>query len=145
MAKFKCSVCGAPAESEYCFKHKNRKPLAKTGGFKTSGKKLGRKKKIEAMILEEKLEREKMWAFYEYLWNKIKVKKCWACGVPIYGEISSIYFDHLLEKQTYEELKYEEENIFFCCADCHNRKGNGYPHPVHAEAIEKAKQRFAIL
>lgn len=146
MAKYKCPVCKKACEDPLgCFSHKPKKPLAKTGGFKNSGKKLGRRKLTEEEKMDNKLEAEKMWNFFLYLWEKIKVKRCWACKKPIYGECLSIYFDHLLEKSVYEELKYEEENIFFCCGDCHTRKGNGFPHPVHAEAIEKAKQRFGIL
>jgi len=39
-------------------------------------------------------------------------------------------------------LKYEKKNMFFCCGDCHTKKGNGFPVEKHREAIEKAKKEL---
>ncbi len=53
-------------------------------------------------------------------------RKCKSCDKPIYGDFAPIYFDHLLEKSSFEEIAMEEWNIYFCCTDCHNLKNNGF-------------------
>lgn len=101
------------------------------------------KKKPAQQIENEKTERDKLREFFNYLWNKLpKIKRCWNCGKLIFGENLSVYHDHLIEKETHPHLKYEEENMFFCCFDCHTNKGNGFPGEKHKIAIEKAKQKF---
>lgn len=75
------------------------------------------------------------------LWNKMpKTKQCRSCGQKIWGEFSTVYFDHLLPKKKYPEFAFEEKNIYFCCGLCHNKKENGFPTPSHKEAIEKARK-----
>lgn len=102
-----------------------------------------RKKKTQQEIDRDKEEREKMWRFFNSLWGKLpKIKRCWNCGRRIYGENLSLYWDHLCEKETYPELKYKEENMFFCCGDCHTNKTNGWPGEKHKEAILTAKQKL---
>ena len=77
------------------------------------------------------------------LWSKLpKEKKCSSCGRRIYGENKPLYWDHLLERNKYPHLQYEEENMYFCCGECHTSKTNGWPKPNHKAAIEHAKQKF---
>lgn len=134
MAKYKCPFCGRPSEKkEGCFYHKPKKPLRASA------------KTVEQME-ENSRETQKMWDLFTHLWNRLPARKyCWACKAPIWGENLSIYWDHLLEKSSFPELKFEEQNLFFCCPDCHTRKGNGFPHIVHKQAIEKAKEIFGVL
>ena len=76
-------------------------------------------------------------------WDKMKSpRKCWGCGARIWGENSTLYWDHLLDKAIYPEYELEEHNHFFCCGDCHTEKGNGFPKPKHQEAIERAREEF---
>ncbi len=104
-----------------------------------------RRVKTPEEIETNRQEQLKLWAFFTLLWRKLPaVKTCWNCGKRIFGENLTIYWDHLLPKADYPELKYEEENMFFCCADCHTNKGNGFPGEKHKAAIEKAKQTFNI-
>lgn len=106
-------------------------------------KKRLRSHKTPEQINKDKIEADKMRALFQEIWDSLpKVKKCWACNKRIYGEILSIYFDHLLEKETYPQFKYDPRNIFFCCGDCHTSKGNGFPMPLHEEAINKAKKEL---
>ena len=87
----------------------------------------------------------KMWEFFQQLWEKLPKKKtCWSCGCVIYGENSSLYWDHLLEKglERYKHLAFEEKNMFFCCGECHQKKTNGFPTEKHQEAIDNAKQKL---
>lgn len=81
--------------------------------------------------------------FFEELWGQLpKIKKCWSCGKRIYGENLSIYWDHLLPKEIYPELKYNKENMFFCCSECHDLKTRGFPTKKHQEAIERAEMEL---
>lgn len=69
-------------------------------------------------------------------------KKCQSCSRRIYGPPKPLYFDHLLEKNKYPELRYEKLNIFVVCGDCHHKKNMGYPTAKHKEAIDKAFNHF---
>lgn len=144
MAKFQCKICGKNSESEFCFKHKNRKPLAKTGGLKNSGKKLGRKKLSEEEKMENQIAIDRMWALFEEVFNE-RGPYSQIDGTYLGKELRSWMVDHLLEKSQYPHLKYEKDNLFLVTFEQHQKKTNGFPYPIHAEAIEKAKQRFGII
>lgn len=32
--------------------------------------------------------------------------------------------------------------MFFCCGECHTKKGNGFPTKKHQKAINKAKEKY---
>jgi len=79
--------------------------------------------------------------FFLSIWSK-RVHRCENCGKRLGDEPLTIYFDHLLEKELYKELEFEELNIFLCCGDCHYNRTNGFPGKIHSEAIENAKKIF---
>ena len=84
-----------------------------------------------------------MWQFYKYLWNKAKGKrKCQICSIPLCGENLSIYHEHLLEKSTWPQFKYEEKNMILICSDCHSLKTNGFPKEIHKIFIENARKEL---
>ncbi len=106
-------------------------------------------------IQENKEEIEKMWALFNEHWDaKMKIdillgivyRSCESCNTALFGENKSLYHDHLLEKGNplYEHLKYEIENLYLCCGDCHTKKGNGFPTENHKKAIDAAKKRYNI-
>lgn len=99
---------------------------------------LNAKKEKERKEKVEKTKRLHEWMLS--LWNKITDKKCTSCGKKIWGEFSTLYFDHLLPKKKYPEFEFEEKNIYFCCGTCHEKKENGFPTPSHKAAIDKAKE-----
>ena len=80
--------------------------------------------------------------FFYYIWHIRTDKRCAICGKPLKGEISSTYFDHLLEKSKYPEIKYLEDNILLVCPDHHTDKTNGFPHPTHKKAIDKFYKKY---
>lgn len=84
----------------------------------------------------------KMWKLFSGLWNNLKEKKCWSCGESIYGENSSAYWHHLLPKSKHPELKFERENLYFCCLDCHSKTEAGFPPNKIKIATEEAKEKF---
>jgi len=111
-------------------------PLRKTSLKKSKGKSIEQKK-------QEKEDLERMWNLFNQIWDELPdIKQCSACGGRIYGQNSSIYHDHLMPKHLYPELKYEKRNLFFCCSECHGNRENGFPHPKHLEAINKAKKEL---
>lgn len=99
------------------------------------------KKELER---KEKVERtKKLHQWMLDIWNRMpKTKECRSCRRKIWGEFSTLYFDHLLPKKKYPEFEFEEKNIYFCCGECHTKKENGFPTPAHKAAIEKAKELF---
>lgn len=102
---------------------------------KTPMKKVSERKKESGTVTLNKLH-----VWFQELWDKMgNLKRCSSCEMRIYGEIRTIYFDHLLPKNKYPELEFEEKNIYFCCANCHTKKENGFPTEKHEEAIQKAK------
>ena len=88
-----------------------------------------------------KPETEQQWNLFQKLWEALpKIKRCWSCDARIFGPNKPLYWDHLLEKNKYPELRLEPKNLFFCCGDCHQKKNMGWPTVKHKEAIEQAKQ-----
>ncbi len=105
--------------------------------------------KISAQGIIKKLEKtvntKKLHPFMKEWWDNLPPKeryKCWSCGGSIGPEFSTGYVDHLLEKSTYPELAYKEDNFFNTCLNCHTAKSNGYPSENHLKAINKAKEKL---
>lgn len=65
-------------------------------------------------------------------------RRCKSCNTRIYGAFKSMYFDHLLDKSKYPEYDVKESNIYFCCAQCHWLKNNGFPTEKHLAEMKKA-------
>jgi len=74
----------------------------------------------------------------------VREHKCEVCGKPLGKEPLTIYFDHLLEKEMHEELRYEEKNLILVCFDCHSNKSLGHPKEEHKRRIEEAKVHFEV-
>ena len=107
----KCKVCGNNGESEYCFRHKPRKPLSKTSSKLRNS--------LDKTSYQGKLDSSKqMREFFLSYWKKM----------PHYSEISgkflgntcsSLYQHHILAKSKYPEACFDQENIVFLTADEH--------------------------
>ena len=89
----------------------------------------------------KKEQSEKDEIFYKSIWAE-KKHECQSCGIPLYGRLNRGWFDHLVEKSTNPELRYEKTNIAIVCLDCHSRKTTGFPTERHLELINIAKQKF---
>lgn len=118
------------------------KPLSSNSSLKRGGSIKSKPVTQEAKDAKIK-QREKDIEFYTGIWNK-REHRCQECGKWLGSELSIAYMDHVIEKSTHPELRYEESNIFICCIEDHARKTNGFPGPVHREAIRIAKQKFNI-
>ena len=123
-----CKVCGKKCQGEYCCFHKPRKGLRRKSLCKSSSCKV-----------KNNEEHEKMIQWFKALWYKNNQKHyCEECGVWLGNEPHSYNFDHILEKQSFPELKYVEENIQFLCWACHNKKSMGY-------LTEKVREKIAYV
>lgn len=56
--------------------------------------------------------------------------------------LSTIYMEHLLDKNIYPELKFEKRNIALVTYDEHSMKNAGFPLPGHMKLIDKAKREL---
>lgn len=112
-----------------------RSPLKKTP-FK--------KKKNTADELHEKLVAiEKMRTFFLHIWST-RPHYCTICGAGLGSEPLSYHFDHLIEKQSHPELKYEAHNISLLCLSCHDCKSRGIIPASYAMIIEYTKKLFNV-
>lgn len=102
----KCKVCGANADSEYCFKHKPRKPLAKS--------------RMVAKSKEPVKKSSELRDFFLQLWNKrphySEVSGKWLGKEPL-----SVFFHHILPKEKYPQAAFDEENIILLTLEEHNQ------------------------
>lgn len=118
----------------------------KPGSLKKSGK-----IKCKVQSPEERMSKEiarqlllmKDKEFYESIW-KIRKHDCEVhYGYMWLGlHMKKMFFDHLIEKSTHPELRYEPKNIALCCGDCHSQKTSGFPTEKHKERIEQAKREL---
>ena len=84
---------------------------------------------------------ERLWALYKEIWEE-RPHFSQISKTPLGREIKSIYFDHLLEKNSYPSLKYEKNNIVLVTGEEHKAKSDGFPLPLHQELINIAKTKY---
>lgn len=108
---------------------------------KTALKKTPFKKKKKEVNREEL---DKMTNLFLSIWRK-RPPYCTVCGAWLGSEPRSYMFDHILEKEKYPELKYEEKNIDLTCLSCHDCKTRGIYTDTHIRRIKEVKQTFNIL
>lgn len=85
---------------------------------------------------------QQMKEFFLDIWKKRTIHKCEMCGKWLGNEPLSYMFDHLLEKSSYPELKFEEENIAYLCLECHDKKTRGFASINYLQKINKIKTLF---
>ena len=109
----KCKVCGAGADSEYCFRHKPRKPLPKW--------------RIKPSLTAKKVVNDgksiQMKEFFLSIW-KTKPHRSEISGVPLGKEPSTAFFHHILPKSKYPEARLDEENIILLTLEEHDNVEN---------------------
>lgn len=107
----KCKTCGANAESEYCFRHKPRKPLPKT-----SSKFVKKLDKSDEEIRKISEMRE----FFLQIWRKrshhSEVSGKWLGKEPL-----SVFFHHILPKEKYPQASLDEDNIILLTLEEHEQ------------------------
>jgi len=124
----KCLTCGKNADSEYCFQHKPRKPLAQYR-LNKSAFSAGNVKKISEMQ-----------EFFMSLWKKRR-HFSEISGKYLGKEPMSTYFHHILPKEKYPEASLDEENIILLTLDEHtNVEGDMYKY----EEVNKQRELLKI-
>lgn len=110
----KCKTCGANAESDYCFRHKPRKPLPRTSSRFT--KKLDKSVKSDEEIRQISEMRE----FFLQIWSKrshhSEVSGRWLGKEPL-----TVFFHHILPKEKYPEASLDEQNIILLTLEEHEQ------------------------
>lgn len=99
--------------------------------------------KKKESIEGKKEETNKQFQLFLEIWKERKINGrnyCEVSGQLLPTEPLSIYFDHLLEKSSYPQFRYDKRNIIIVDGDVHAMKTNGKPLPKHKELIEEAKK-----
>jgi hypothetical protein len=105
--KNKCKVCGKNCEKEYCFRHSK-----KSSGFAKKLDNSNGKKSTKVGQISE------MQQFFLQLW-KNKPHYSEISGKYLGNEPKTTYFHHILPKNKYPELAFDEENIILLTFEEH--------------------------
>jgi hypothetical protein len=128
----KCKICGKNAESEYCFAHKSRKPLAKTSSL--SSKKLD---KSSENINE-------MREFFMKIWRQ-KLHYSEISMDYLGKEPLTVFFHHILPKEKYPEACLDEENVILLTLEEHdNVERDMYKYPEINKRRELLKIKYNL-
>ena len=95
--------------------------------------------------MKKKFDKEALHLLYIEIWKErqIKGRNYSAVSMEVLPRtISSIYFEHLLEKNLYPEFIYDKRNIILVTAEEQELRTNGHPKKRHKELIEKAKREL---
>lgn len=148
--KKQCAGWDGNAHPAFLYKNINGVGFCKACAFKLiPPKKIAKvskdgKKKLE----EKKKETEKQYHFFLEIWEERKRNDgrvyCEVTGEALPNEPLSIYFDHLLEKSSYPEYRYDKENIAIVKWDVHSAKTNGHPFPKHKALIDEFKKKRGL-
>ena len=126
----KCKTCGKNADSEFCFVHKPRKPLAKT--------------KMMSSLLCKKLDNQmsEMNLFFLQIWTKRK-HYSEISGDYLGKEPLTIFFHHILPKEKFPQAKFDEDNIILLTFDEHNNvEGDIYKYEEVNERRKHLKIKY---
>ena len=109
--KQKCKTCNCTSESEYCFRHKPKKP------FKPKKKLLAYRPKGYQDVYEDAL---KMRNFFMDIWSK-RTHKSEVSGEYLGKEPLTVFFHHILSKEKYPQAAFDEENIILLTLQEHDQ------------------------
>lgn len=107
----KCKTCGCNAESDYCFRHKPRKPMSKMSSL--LHKKLDKSEEVNRKYSDQL-------HFFQQIW----------CKKPHFSELSgeflgneplTVFFHHILPKEKYPQGALDEENIILLTLQEHDQ------------------------
>jgi len=127
----KCKICGKNAESEYCFKHKRKKPLSAS-----SSNKLDKSEEVTRKISE-------MQEFFLQIWRK-RLHYSQVSMDYLGKEPLSVFFHHILPKEKYPEAALDEENIILLTLEEHdNVERDIYKYEMINIKREKLLEKYA--
>jgi 5-methylcytosine-specific restriction endonuclease McrA len=135
-----CTVCGRKAQSDYCFQHKPRTPIATklhctrcdaTDHLKVNcperttdriNPATGRYPTVKRLRTVGKFGM--MWRRTRRLWieNHPGPWECYLCGCPL--TTADMTLDHVKSRSRHPELRFEMNNLKPCCWACNTAKGS---------------------
>lgn len=122
----KCPVCGANCEGGACWRHKSRKPLKKSNITPKKRENAGNNQQMKEFFLE--------------IWRE-RPHVSEVSGEKLFGEPSSTYFHHILEKNMVPEAKYDKSNIILLLTQEHEQV---HLDKFRYEEINKRREQLLI-
>lgn len=124
-----CKVCGAKAESEFCFRHKPRKRMS-----------------CRIQTKEDRAEIDQMRNFFIFSIWRVRPHVSEVSGEPLLGEARSVYFHHILPKEKFPQAKFDPDNIILLTLDEHtNVESNMYKYDEINRRRELLKTKYDLL
>jgi len=118
-----------------CLNHIKRKPLP-------ASRQLGITTKVKAFVDKEKIN--KMRSFFMEIWNKRK-HYSEVSGIYLGSEPMSTYFHHIMPKEKYPELAYEESNIILLTFPEHSNVENDmYKYDIINEKRKELMKKYDL-
>jgi len=107
----KCKHCNCNSESEYCFRHKPRKPMSKMSSL--FYKKLDKSEEVNRNISDRN-------EFFLHIWKK-RPHRSEISGEFLGNEPLTVFFHHILPKEKYPQGALDEENIILLTLQEHDQ------------------------
>ncbi len=151
----KCKTCGANCNGEYCFKHKPRTALAKTGKLSKLAKNTSFDKSVKSKMssfLHQKLDKSEevirqiseMQEFFLQIWRK-RLHYSQVSMDYLGKEPLTVFFHHILPKEKYPQAALDEENIILLTLEEHdNVERDMYKYPEINRRRDKLKIKYEI-
>lgn len=136
----KCKNCGHNCEGDFCFRHKERKPMPKISK---------KKENIEKIALEESKNFlqdtiNKRNYFFFLIWQE-RPHKSEISGEILYNPVSTAYFHHILPKKKFPVAEFDEENIVLLTLEEHdNVEMDCFRYPEINKRREELKKKYGI-
>ena len=141
-----CAGWDGKSHPAFIYKNIGRKQYCKECTFRLEPpKQIPKRSEAGRKKAEEKnITTEEQFKFFLKIWEERKREDgrnyCEVSGERLSLEPLSIYFDHLLEKSTNPEYRFDPQNIILVSGDVHTRKTNGFPHREHLRRINEFKK-----
>lgn len=121
----KCKTCGRNSQGEYCFLHKRKTAFSKG-------------------IPKNKEDINKMHEFFKSIWNK-RPHRSELSNSSLGNEILTIFFHHILPKNKYKELAFDEDNVIMLTFQEHqNVENNMYRYPEINNRRNNLKIKYGL-
>ncbi len=137
--------CGYPVfAKKFCKNHQHLRTDKKVKSLKrTPIRKVSKKQNTSTVRRERISQRNKDWEFYISIWDE-RLHICENCSCSLGSEPLTIFFDHILEKSKHPALRYEKNNIWLLCWECHTNKTNGLYSLLMLDKLVKTSTNFGI-
>src|SRR5687768_1891279 len=99
---------------------------------------------LHSKRIKKKAERSQMLGIFQEIWKE-RPHKSEVSGIRIYGEILTVYFHHILEKEKYPQAKIDKENIILLTWEEHDQVGiDMYRYEEINKRREYLRQKYEV-